>query len=113
MLRLELEVDRDGSSTQYFYDDLKRQSASLRNSITTTNVLDAADRVQATIRIGTNGSWNTLRQTAYDVAGRVTTQTNALTGITTFSEGIDANGYFVKTNVFPDTGTRIESYFKD
>ena len=28
-------------------------------------------------------------------------------------EGTDANGYFVKTNVFPDGGTRIESYFKD
>jgi hypothetical protein len=29
------------------------------------------------------------------------------------SEGVDGNGYFVRTNVFPDTETRIESYFKD
>src|SRR5439155_9924686 len=61
----------------------------------------------------TNGSWNTLSQAAYDVVGRVTTQTNALGGVTTLSEGIDANGYFVKTNIFPDGGTRIESYYKD
>src|SRR6185503_4944442 len=48
-----------------------------------------------------------------DVAGRVSKTTNALNGISTFSEGLDANGYFVKTNVFPNGGTRIESYFKD
>ena len=100
-------TDKDGAVTYYNYDSMNRQIATQTLGITTTNVLDAAGHTLAAIRIGTNGAWNTLSQTAYDVGGRVTTQTNALTGITTLSEGIDANGYLVKTNVFPDGGTRI------
>ena len=106
-------TDKDGTVTYYTYDSMNRQIATQTLGITTTNVLDAAGRTLASIRIGTNGSWNTLSQSAYDVSGRVSKMTNALNGVTTFSEGLDANGYFVKTNIYPDGGTRIESYFKD
>src|SRR6266487_5216800 len=84
-----------------------------RNGITVSNVYDPSGNILQVVRIGTNGSWNMLNQTAYDVAGRISKMTNALNGVTTFSEGLDANGYFVKTNIFPDGGTRVESYFKD
>jgi len=106
-------TDKDGTVTYYTYDTMNRQIATQTLGITTTNLLDSAGKTLATIRIGTNGSWNILQQTAYDVAGRISKSTNALNGVTTFSEGIDGNGYFVKTNGFPDGGTRIESYFKD
>jgi len=102
-----------GVVLDYLFINNTQTNFTFKGGVTTTNVLDAAGHTLASIRLGTNGSWNTLSQSAYDVAGRVSKQTNALNGVTTFSEGIDANGYFVKTNVFPDGGTRIESYFKD
>ena len=52
-----------------FEDTMNRQIATQTLGITTTNLLDAAGHTLATIRIGTNGSWNTLSQAAYDVVG--------------------------------------------
>jgi len=106
-------TDKDGTVTYYTYDSMSRQIATQTLGITTTNVLDAAGHTLASIRIGTNSSQIILSQTAYDVAGRASKMTNALNGVTAFSEGADSNGYFVKTNIFPDGGTRIESYYKD
>src|SRR5207244_74961 len=100
-------------SSYYSYDDLRRQTATQRLNTTTTNILDAADRALATIRIATNGSWNTLQQTAYDVAGRVTTQTNALNGVTALTNIFDASGQTVKTNTYPNGGTSIGTYAQD
>ncbi len=64
-------TDRDGVTTQYWYDDLKRLVATTRLNVTTTNILDAAGNVLATKRIGSDNSQITLRQAAYDVAGRL------------------------------------------
>jgi YD repeat-containing protein len=106
-------TDRDGTVTQYWYDALGRQIATTRLNITTTNLLDAAGNVLATWRIGTDLSVVTKSQTAYDLAGRVTSETNALGGVTTYVESTDGNGHLVRTTTAPDGGTRIETYFKD
>ena len=106
-------TDRDGTVTQYSYDALKRQTASTRNGITTSNVLDAAGNVLATILIGTDASKITLHQATYDVAGRLSSETNALLGPTFYTNVFDASGQPVKTNTYPDGGTRIEAYYKD
>ncbi|MGO8931763.1 MAG: RHS repeat domain-containing protein [Limisphaerales bacterium] len=106
-------TDRDGTVTQYSYDALKRQAASTRNGITTTNVLDAAGNTLATIRIGTDSSPITLRQHAYDTAGGLVSDTNALNGWTSYNQSFDANGQTVKTATYPDGGTRVETYYQD
>ena len=109
---LDTYVDRDGTTNQYFYDAAKRQIASLRLGILTSNVLDAAGNVRKTVRFGTDGSPVVLGQTAYDLAGRVIFETNALNGVTSHSETYGSNGRTVSTT-FPDTGTRVELYNQD
>ncbi len=111
---LNSETDRDGITTTNYYDALQRQTAFSRLGIKTTNVLDAAGNVLATIRIGTNGTNQiVLRQAAYDLAGQTVTETNAINGVTTYTNLIGAYGETIKTNTYPDGGTRIETYFQD
>ena len=114
---LESMTDQDGATTTYDHDTLKRQVAETRffggTGIKTTNTLDAAGRVLATQRIGTNGtSIITLSQSQYDVLGRIITQTNALNGITSYSETV-SNNKLQRTATYPDGGTRIETYYRD
>lgn len=106
-------TDRDGVTTQYTYDSLKRQVASIRLGITTSNVLDAADRVLQTVRIGSDNSAITLAQSLYDTAGRIIKSTNALGGVSAYAEFVDGSGQTIKTNTAPDGGTRIETHFQD
>ncbi len=106
-------TDRDGVTTQYWYDDLKRLVATTRLNVTTTNILDAAGNVLATKRIGSDNSQITLRQAAYDVAGRLVLETNALNGVTSYTNIFDGSGQTVKTNTYPEGGTRIETYYQD
>ncbi len=107
------QTDRDGTVTQYAYDALKRQVATVRNGITTSNIFDANGAVLATIRIGADNSSMTLQGQAYDVAGRLVRETNALQGVTVHTNYFDANGQLVKKTTYPDTGTRIETYYQD
>jgi RHS repeat-associated protein len=109
---LDTYVDRDGTTNQYFYDAAKRQIASLRLGILTSNVLDAAGNVLQSIRFGSDGSPVLLSQTAYDYAGRIVSETNALNGVTSHSETYASNGRTVSTT-YPDQGTRIELYNQD
>ncbi len=104
--------DRDSVTTHYFYDDAKRQTASLRLGILTTNILDAAGNVLSTIRYGSNGAPVVLRQAAYDLAGRVTSETNALGGFTIRAETFGSAGTTISTT-YPDNGMRIELYNQD
>ena len=105
---------RDGATTEYTYDAARRQVASTRLGITTSNILDAAGNVLSTIRIGTNNAPPiTLRQAAYDLAGKLTNEINALGGATAYSQSYDGNGQTVKTTTYPDGGTRIETYYQD
>jgi YD repeat-containing protein len=106
-------TDRDGTVTQFWYDSLGRQTATTRLNITTTNILDATGNVLVTKRIGSDLTTITTGQTAYDLAGRVTSETNALGGVTTYAESTDGNGHLVRTATAPDGGTRIETFFKD
>ncbi len=106
-------TDRDGTTTSYVYDALKRQIGTVRNGITTTNLLDANSSILSTVRVGTNGTTMTLRTSAYDLAGRLTNSTDALSQPTTYSESKDGAGQMVRTTTFADGGTRVETFAKD
>src|SRR6266511_2868972 len=106
-------TDKDGTTTYYTYDALRRLNSSKTLGITTTNLLDAMGRSLATVRVGTNSIPMTLRKTTFDVAGRVRWQVSALNGTNTFTEGVDGSGYFVRTNTYPDGATRIETYLRE
>jgi RHS repeat-associated protein len=74
-----------------------------------TNKLDALGRVIWKNRVGTDGNVITQEQYLYDILGRVMRHTNALGGITTYSNVFDGVSYqSITTNVYPDMGTRIE-----
>src|SRR4030095_12150981 len=102
-------TDRDGVTTDYIYDGIGRLVGSTRLGITTTNVLDAVGRVLSTVRKGTDGTFIVQHQALYDSAGRLLSETNALTGgLTTYAESFDGSGQTVKTITNPDNGTRVE-----
>ena len=105
--------DRDDTTTHYTYDTARRQVATSSLNITTTNVLDAAGNVLQTIRIGTDTSAIILRQSAYDAAGRITNEVNALNGVTAHAQSTNGLGQTVLTTTYPDGGTRIETYHQD
>ena len=106
-------VDRDGVTTTFVHDDLHRDIGTIRNGITTTNLLDAAGKVLKTVRVGTDNYAQVLRQASYDTAGRLTGETNALNGVTSYAFAFDGSGQTVKTTTFPDNGQRVETYYQD
>ena len=98
-------TDREGVTTQFWYDALKRVVATTRLNITVSNILDVAGRTLATIRIGTDGTRITNELTSYNTAGLLTYQTNGLGGFTKYSQRI-INGVFLeKTSITPNGGT--------
>ncbi len=101
-------ADREGIGTSYTYDAFKRVVITARAGVTTSNMYDAADRVLATYRNGVRISSN-----VYDVAGRLTSSTDALTNTTTYLETRNASNETVKTTTYPDSSTRIETHFQD
>jgi len=106
-------TDREGNTTAYAYDALKRLATTTRAGITTSNNYDAAGNVLSTVRIGTDNSTITLNSSTYDVAGRLTSSTDGVTNTTSYSEIIDSNGHRIKTATYPDSTTRIETYYQD
>jgi hypothetical protein len=54
-----------------------------------------------------------MEKNIYDVAGRLISSKDTLDRETTYSEGINANGYSARTTTFPDGTTRIETYNAD
>ena len=111
---LDLTIDRDGLTTQYYYDALKRPTGSTLEqlSITSSNILDANGNTIKTLRIA-GGQTNVLSQIGYDTAGRVSAVTNALGGTNLYSYGYDGSGFYVTTVTHPDGGTDIEKYHRD
>ena len=110
---LESFTDRGGATTSYEYDALKRRVAEITQfGIKTTNVFDAQGHVLETVRIGSDSSWISQYKAAYDLAGQVLKETNALGGVTVHSNNY-SNGYLVATIAYPDTGTEIKTYNKD
>ena len=82
-------------------------------NITTSNLLDAAGNILATTRIGTDLSQITINSSAFDTSGHLTYRTNALGGVTSFSEALNGSGFDVLTTTNPDGGTRIETHYAD
>ncbi len=113
--RLTSEVDPDGKTTSYTYDSLNRRVAVTTlfgaTGYTMTKSLDAAGRVLATLRSPTaGGTTQTNSQRLYDVLGRVTSETNALGGVTTYA--YDTVNHLI-TTTYPDGGTKVTAYFAD
>jgi RHS repeat-associated protein len=107
-------VDRDGVTTRYLYDGLKRQVCSIRLNITTTNVLDAAGRTVKAFRIGDDNMALTMGQWQYNTANELIYQTNALLGVTSYSRTNDTvTGGLIQTTTLADGGTRIEERYTD
>jgi len=78
----------------------------------TTNQFDPAGQVLLTVRTG-GGLTILTAQFAYNNAGEMITETNALGGVTTYTESTDAQGQRIRTTTYPDAGTRIELYYRD
>ncbi|HEX3799312.1 MAG TPA: RHS repeat-associated core domain-containing protein [Verrucomicrobiae bacterium] len=115
---LDYTVDRDGVVTQYLYDQARRQTGYIKelgtDAITYTNVLDAAGRILQSIRIGTDGSPIITSQNAYDTAGEVLFQTNALGGVTSFVRSTNVStGGLIRSTAFPDGGNSSNCYYLD
>lgn len=116
---LESEVDPDGVLTYYLYDDAKRNVGYEKyynntNPITYGNVLDAAGHNLQSFRVGTDDSLITTSQSAYDTAGRLIAQTNALGGVTTYFETNDPYFYaLIDTTINPDGGVVTNAYYSD
>lgn len=107
-------TDRDGVITQFLYDQMKRQVGSRRLNITTTNILDAVGRTLQTIRIGSDNSKITNSQSSFSLAGEVLTQTNALSGVTSYIHTTNSStGARVEITVNPDGGTATNLYYID
>jgi RHS repeat-associated protein len=108
------ETNREGTVIYHYKDGLKR-AASEKNSdinITVTNVLDSSGNILQTLRIGSDGSKVTNAVYTYDSAGRMLTSKDALGNTTTYQEVI-IDSQVVRTNIYPDGSTRIETYYRD
>ena len=106
--------DRTGVTTTYVYDDLGRQTDSVRNGITMRNGYDADSRTTSVTRIGTDNSAMVQETDHYDLAGRLTQRLDALNRITGYAEVFDGtSGEMTRTTANPDLGTRIELRARD
>ncbi len=102
--------DKEGIYTTNTYDALKRVLTTTRAGITTSNVYNAAGRVVATWRFGSDAATPPVRLngTGYDLAGRITTSTNAMNQATFFYYW----GLQTVTS-YPNGASRSESRNKD
>jgi len=105
-------VDRDGVTTVYTPDALKRPWITTVYGIQTQNTFDASGNVTKTTRIGAS-TVDVLPSRKFDRAGRVVSEQNALLGTNTILEGTTATGGRTVTTTYPNSGTRIEEYYRD
>lgn len=105
--------DRQGITTSYIYDALKRPTTVSRAGIVTTTTYDASGNVLKVVEKGTDGTSITTTTSTYDLAGRLKTSKDALGKTTSYSEGIDANGHFFRTTTLPNSKTEIRTFYKD
>ena len=104
---------KDGLTTTYGWDDLKRVTSITRQGITQIRGFDAASRLSQTTRQGTDGSLIVQNTSGYDVLGRMTSTTNAVGDVTGYVYGFDANGRPQTTITYPDFSTRITTFHLD
>lgn len=114
---LDSERDRNGVTTTYLYDSLKRPYTAIRaghKTVSTITVYDGAGNVIAVRRKGEDNSEITQTRTTYDLAGRPKGETNALMGITTYKYGTNlAQNLFFRSATNSDGSYRIETYQRD
>ena len=111
---LDHQVDREGVLTEFFYDALKRQTSSRRNSLTMGKDYDGAGNAIVAWRQPDGGARTTLFSYLYDTADRLYNETNPLGGVTTHQETMDpATCRRTRTHTNPDTGTRVELFSSD
>lgn len=106
-------IDRDQVTTQYQFDVLRRPVAITRLNVSTLRTLDGLGNVLETRRVAAGGSTVVQYGAAYDTAGHLVTETNALGGITRTTESRDAAGHIVRTTAFPHDGVRVETFALD
>ena len=101
-------VTRHGLTTAYNYDALGRKISETADGITLIYTHDALDRIVKTVRRGSDGSEIILGTSDYDLAGRLTRQTDALGRITLFNETYNADGTTARATTFPDLSVMAE-----
>ena len=114
-------VDKDGLDTVYLYDADQRPlgyekiySSGMSNVITYENTLDAASRTIQTYRVGSDASVIMMNQPAYDTAGELIFQTNALGGVTAYTRTNNSTtGGWIRTTTDPDGGVFTNLYYAD
>ncbi len=106
-------TDREGMVTSYTVDALKRVITSTSLGIARSNVYDAANRILATVRIGTNNTAMTLSSATFDDAGRQKSETNAVNQSTLFTNYFNGSGQAVRQISYPNLSTRIETRNRD
>ena len=104
---LQSTTDADGVTTTLTYDGLHRTKDTTRLGITSRYLYDAAGNVRTNLRVGTDASTHVLSRATFDLAGRQTSSTDAMTNTTFFTNVMLSLGSSNYT-LFPDTGTRIE-----
>lgn len=111
------ERDRDGVTTTYLYDSLKRPYTAIRagyGTVSTITVYDGAGNVLSVRRKGADNSEIVQQRLGYDLAGRLKEETNALMGVTRHGYGVNLGQYLAFhaiTNA--DGGYRIETFGRD
>lgn len=110
-------VDRSGVTNSFVYDDLKLQTASVRNGIAALTAYTAADHVGIVSRQGTNGNVIVQKGKYYTHPASII-ETNALGGMTWVGRASLANGYYLyksrferDTNSYPVYLSSDQSYF--
>ena len=108
---------RDGTVTQYTYDERGNKTAQTSPGAGSTGsswtyyTYNANDRLLTEM---VTGASTPLRSLGYSLDGSLTTETNALGGVTTYVEAFDSgNQRYTRTTTYPDGGTRIETHFLD
>jgi len=110
---IETVTNRDGTVINYSYDHLRRKRTELSLGILTLSDYDASGLLYTRIRQGTNASQIRLFGRAFDAWGRVLRDTNALQYVSIFQYATNASGEKIVTQTNPDTGTQIETYYRD
>lgn len=101
------DTDREGSTTWYTYDELKRVRTTTRLlpgdvELVTEYTYDAAGNVVQERRIPDVGDPVATRTSVYDQSGRLTAEQDALGNVTTYGYEIDSNGLLLTTQTLPD-----------